>query len=756
MAWAESLVCTTTEHIHVQHQEYFCYGICRFPSITFRPAGWCCSEAEFRRMGAGSITIHPLRGSVPLIVRGLPDCSPASIHTMSAASAPQNPLDVDRTIHMRQLRLGAGILNQTPLDWDGNCSRIERAFEQARGMQVGVLCLPELCITGYGCEDMFLSPHVRSTAWEILQRLVPQTAGMVVAVGLPLYITNGVYNTACVIADCRIAGFVPKQHLAGDGLHYEPRWFRAWPEEVVSQYSVNDQSWPIGDLIFEVSGVRFGFEICEDAWVAGRPGNRMAECGVDVILNPSASHFAFGKHEVRRRFVLEGSRSFGVSYVYANLVGNEAGRAIYDGGALIASAGDLIAAGPRFAFQDVDVVAADVDVELTRTRRSSIYAMPADVSDTVHQRIAKIPGEIRTPDDHIQVTRSETIATPADEFTQAIALALFDYLRKSRSEGFVISMSGGADSSATACLVRCMVERGLHCLGSVEFRRALDHIDGIDHAATTDEWMARLFTGIYQATRNSSEMTRGAAKAVTQAIGGIWHELDVDAIVESYTTIVQQAIGRELAWNTDDVTLQNIQARTRAPSVWMFANLRNALLLSTSNRSEAAVGYATMDGDTSGGLSPIAGIDKAFLHDWLRQMETDGSGGCAPVAALSLVNQQQPTAELRPPSSGQTDESDLMPYPLLDEIENLAIRDKLSPAEVVARLMQSPSDLTRAELVKYVRRFFQLWCRNQWKRERYAPSFHVDDKNLDPRTWCRFPILSGGFQRELDLLDFEQ
>ena len=143
---------------------------------------------------------------------------------------------------MRQLRLGAGILNQTPLDWEGNCDRIERALKQARSMEVGVLCLPELCVTGYGCEDMFLSPNVWATAWQILQRLVPQTRGMIVAVGLPLYITNGVYNVACVIADGRIAGFVPKQHLAGDGLHYEPRWFRAWPEDVVSDYGDDDEA----------------------------------------------------------------------------------------------------------------------------------------------------------------------------------------------------------------------------------------------------------------------------------------------------------------------------------------------------------------------------------------------------------------------------------------------------------------------------------------------------------------------------------
>jgi NAD+ synthase (glutamine-hydrolysing) len=113
------------------------------------------------------------------------------------------------------------------------------------------------------------------------------------------------------------------------------------------------------------------------------------------------------------------------------------------------------------------------------------------------------------------------------------------------------------------------------------------------------------------------------------------------------------------------------------------------------------------------------------------------------------VNVQAPTAELRPTSEHQTDEADLMPYELLDAIERAAIRDKHSPMEVF-KLMQTQFKQYQAEqLLTWVERFFRLWCRNQWKRERYAPSFHVDDENLDPKTWCRFPILSGGYEREL-------
>ena len=216
--------------------------------------------------------------------------------------------------------------------------------------------------------------------------------------------------------------------------------------------------------------------------------------------------------------------------------------------------------------------------------------------------------------------------------------------------------------------------------------------------------------------------------------------------------MVGEALGRPLTWAQDDIALQNIQARVRSPGIWMLTNVKGALLLSTSNRSEAAVGYATMDGDTSGGLAPIAGIDKAWLRLWLSWMETEGPLGLGSIPALSAVNAQAPTAELRPPERTQTDEADLMPYPLLDAIERAAIRDKQSPVEVYRQMRLVFPEYAPEPLGVWVYRFFRLWCRNQWKRERYAPSFHVDDENLDPKTWCRFPILNGGYELELEEL----
>jgi NAD+ synthase (glutamine-hydrolysing) len=325
-------------------------------------------------------------------------------------------------------------------------------------------------------------------------------------------------------------------------------------------------------------------------------------------------------------------------------------------------------------------------------------------------------------------------------------------MRKSRSNGYVVSISGGADSAACAVLVATALELAAaeHGLDGVKARLA--GADRLAAAADLPALTRMLLLTAYQATEHSGDVTRTAAREVARAVNAEFHLLDVDPLVKGYVRAIEGALGRPLTWAADDVALQNIQARVRSPSIWLFANLRGALLLTTSNRSEAAVGYATMDGDTSGGLAPIGGIDKTYLRGWLRWMETTGPNGLHPIPALSFINAQQPTAELRPCGPGedaQTDEKDLMPYDVLEAVEDSAIRDKRLPLEVLQELEPRFPQYGVANLALWIERFFRLWCKNQWKRERLAPSFHLDDKNLDPKTWCRFPILSGNYEREL-------
>lgn len=607
------------------------------------------------------------------------------------------------------IKIGGATVNQIPFDWNNNTRNILEAIEEARRQQIRILCFPELCVTGYGCEDLFLSDWLAEHAWKEVLKIRAYTQDITICIGLPVRLEGVTYNGSCVISNGKIIGITFKQNLARDGVHYEPRWFDPWVPYRTVELTLGDEKVQAGDLIYEIEGVKFGFEICEDGWRKNyRPGYRLMERGVNLIMNPSASHFAMGKSALREReVVLDGSVSFNCVYLFTNLLGNEAGKMIYDGDIIIAQKGKLLAVNKRLSFRNYTILACSVDF---KNPEQSEVIPSADIKDK------------------------------NEELTQAVALALYDYARKSKAKGFVLSLSGGADSSSCAVFVAEMVKRAVAELGLDIVNKAL----GIE-AHDLKEAVGKLLTCAYQGTINSSSQTFNAAKSLADSIGAEFHQWTIDEEVNSYSRKIENAIGRKLTWEQDDVTLQNIQARSRSPIIWMLANVKRAVLLTTSNRSEGDVGYATMDGDTSGSLSPIAGLSKIFILQWLRWAEKNLNH-----TGLNLVNNLQPTAELRPLERNQTDEDDLMPYAVLAEIEKWAILMRRSPLQVyeVMKINHDP-----VMLKNWIKKFFRLWSANQWKRERLAPAFHLDDLNVDPRTWCRFPILSSGFTEELAKLD---
>ena len=592
---------------------------------------------------------------------------------------------------MDRIHFATAAVNQMPLDWAGNLKRCREAIRVARGRGASVLLLPELALPGYGSEDAFHAAHIEHRSWDSLRELCEDTRGMVVGVGLPVLHRGALYNCAALLVDGKLAGLAAKEHLAGDGIHYEPRWFRPWPPERsvkvpargLPTHSGEDLV-PMGELVFDVGGYRFGFEICEDAWVADRPGARLATLAVDAILNPSASHFAFGKRFRRERLVQDASRALHAVYVYSNLVGNEAGRALYDGGSYLTVDGEIQAVTDRFSFRDVEIADASIDLEVVRRGYRRTVSAPSSIDDPEGSLVAL---DFTWPDAKAPVPpmprpdwerRSETELS-YEEFTRVVALALFDYMRKSRSRGYVVSLSGGADSACCATLVAMMVELGVAQLGEREFAARLGLRDDQPFAQ-------QVLTCAYQPTENSGDTTRNAAAEVATAIEARYFVIDVQPMLDAYRTAIEAALNRELTWERDDITLQNLQARVRSPSIWALANEANQILIATSNRSEAAVGYTTMDGDSSGGLAPISGVDKSFVLAWLHWMETAGPGGIGPMPALRAITAQRPTAELRPPGALQRDEEDLMPYEILDAIEELYIRDRLAPQAVLDAL----------------------------------------------------------------------
>ena len=601
------------------------------------------------------------------------------------------------------MQLAGATLNQTPLDWDNNTHNILEALQQAKAQGVNLLCLPELCITGYGCEDMFLAPWVADKAWQQLQEITLHTDGIAVAVGLPVWYQQQLYNCVAMVSQQQILGFQAKQKLPNYGVHYEQRWFTPWQPNQQATLVVQGNRYVFGDSTYNIKGKKIGFEICEEAWNEDRPACRLVKENVDIILNPSGSHFALNKDKERRELVINSSKQFNCTYVYTNILGNEAGRIIYDGDVIMATRGTLIADGERFSKENI---------KLTQVKLSSkTNAVPAATLTTNQQ------------------------------FTKAVTLALFDYLRKSKSAGFVLSLSGGADSSTLLVLVAEMVKSGIEELGLNTFLERIHRAELVNQVTQPTEVVHHLCRAAYQGSANSSEQTFASAKALAESVGATFYHWPIQPSVSYATQTLEKVLGRQLTWQQDDTTLQNIQARTRSPLIWMLANVTNSILLTTSNRSEGSVGYTTMDGDTSGSLAPIAGVHKSFILQWLAWAEKTLN-----YSALHYVNNLQPTAELRPKEQTQTDEDDLMPYPLLQQIEELFVKKRQSPMAIFNTLKEEHNPQL---LAKSIIRFFQLWSRNQWKRERIAPSFHISNYNIDPRSWFRFPILSGAFKEEL-------
>jgi NAD+ synthase (glutamine-hydrolysing) len=558
---------------------------------------------------------------------------------------------------------------------------------------------------------------------------------MFIWVGLPMRQEGQLYNVVAGITAGKVVALIPKQHLADDGVHYEPRWFTPWPAGKRSHW----QGIPFGDYRVRIGSWTMGVEICQDAWEGDkRPAHALAKRGVSLVVNPTASHFSFGKSKVRQNLTREGSRIIDGVYVFANLLGNESGRVIFDGDAYVAKQGEVICQTNRFSLNNHELIYASVELKLVNDAGDDMISLPAmEEAQGVSQRFVAANWE-----------SSEYIKE--EEFARAVSLGLWDYVRKSNSYGFVISLSGGADSSAIASLCYLASHLAEQQLGWEEMKKRLTYIPWMDSMPNSKAFVKRFIRTLYQGTVNSSSETRASAQTLANCIGSDHSEIQIDGLVAEYRQLIEGAIGRELSWETDDITLQNVQARVRAPSAWMLANINNALLLATSNRSEASVGYATMDGDTSGSISPIAGIDKSFIRVWLKWMQEIGLESTWKVSGLSGVNALEPSAELRPLDSKQVDEEDLMPYPILNALERWSFYERLSPAECVSKLNQVyGAQFDATKLDEFAHRFFRLWARNQWKRERYAPGFHVDDYSLDPKSWLRFPILSAGLEKDL-------
>ena len=666
-------------------------------------------------------------------------------------------------------------LNQTVGDWNGNRRRIVEAVEKAKEEGARLVVLPEMCVSGYSLGDRLLMQGTLTRSWKIVEQLSQQITGCLAIVGFPFQFQDALYNATAVVGNGRIWGIVPKENLATGDVEYESRWYASWLSTRIETYTTSSgQEIPIGGLVFQAKGIgKFAIEVCEDGWKGIRPGSRYALAGAKILCNPSASWFTIGKQKVRRNMILQTSREDICAYAYTSLLGCDSTRLIFDGASFIAAGGSMLAEGKRFVFTE-NIVVTTVSVDVASLERSRLeMGSWRQQASQLHQGIyGQTPPLVRIDGHFVSIPKVQAGSAsvywrqdsslsidpslghleflwkaelnayhlPHLELELALSMALREYLQKAGVRKVALALSGGRDSTMCAILLARMLV--------------------YTHPTLTDAErqikMHNLLVTAYMGTTNSGSTTRTAAKSLAEEIGALHYDGHIQDAMDTHLKVFAEMTGVQLDWNTPshDIPLQNVQARLRGSLIWMVANIHNALLITTSNKSEVAVGYTTMDGDTSGGLAPIADVPKSLVIEWL-----DWARDFHQYEALNIVTSIPSTAELRPQESAQTDEDDLMPFFILDQLMYWVIQMGLEPKEVCQR-MWSEIELHHEDTPVYqgytlkllgeqIELFMKKLCFAQWKRERFAISFRVTSFDLDPKTGFRFPPIQAPFIEEL-------
>ena len=672
---------------------------------------------------------------------------------------------------MRSAHIAGVSINQTVGDWTGNYQRLTNALQVARSKGAKLVVFPEMCIPGYSLGDRLIMEGTLERSWKMLMALKAHTSGLVAAFGLPIRHRDVIYNVVAVVANRTLVGMVPKENLATGDVQYENRWYSGWPRTRVEAYIDEDgQETPIGGLVFQAKGLgRFAFEICEDGWKGIRPGSAYTLSGAHIIANPSASWFVIGKHSTRRSMVEQTSREDHCAYVYTSLSGCDATRLIFDGSLFIANDGRIVQEGRRFLFkEDFEVVDQVIDIGALERARVEEGSWRQQSEQLLNEAYGPVPPVIRiegdfetdkpppAPAPYWESSHALSVDPSLDwlvskghipqfgrsdlshlELELALSMGLREYTAKCGIQTIALALSGGRDSAMCALLVARMVAYDNPNL-TAEGLRAL---------------MKNRFVTAYMGTDNSSSNTRNAARALAEEIGALHYDGAIQDAVNTHLDIFEQMSGIRLSWSEEkhDIPLQNVQARLRGSLIWMVANIHNALLISTSNKSEAAVGYATMDGDTSGGLSPIADVPKSLIGGWLSWASRFHG-----FESVQSVISTPATAELRPKDQMQTDEDDLMPFFILDQLMDQFVQYGHEPLTIFKILWPSLQThykndhwAFRNHIVKFVKKL----CFAQWKRERFAIAFRVTAFDLDPKTGYRFPPVQSPFREEIDALD---
>ncbi|MBF0557979.1 MAG: NAD+ synthase [Nitrospirae bacterium] len=580
---------------------------------------------------------------------------------------------------MRTVRIALCQINPIVGDLEGNVRKIAGCIERAEEYQPDIIAFPELAISGYPPEDLLLKPRFIQDTLAALREIQECTGDAAVVVGF-IDKRYDIYNAAAVLQNRKIIDVYHKMHLVNYGVFDEFRYFQKG-----GRYPV-----------YEMGDVLFGVTICEDIWYADGPASIQSLSGAELIININASPYHIGKSGLRKKMLSTRASDSSVIIAYLNTVGGQ-DELVFDGQSFIVDQnGEIIAEGKQF---EEDLIVADLDLEAVfmkrlhdpRRRQQSI-AIKQDMIEKIY-----VPGRPASLErgrlDSLGMSCGNAVSRDVapdaeEEVYRALVLGTKDYVRKNGFANVCIGLSGGIDSALVA-------------------------------AIAADAVGAKNVTGVFMPSQYTSQESRDDTKELARGLDIKLLEVPIVSVFEAYGEALRQSFEGMAA----DITEENLQARIRGNLLMALSNKFGWLVLTTGNKSEMSVGYATLYGDMAGGFAVIKDVPKTLVYRLCRWKNMKEGRAVIPERIMT----KPPTAELKP---DQKDTDTLPPYEVLDPILKLYIEEDKSLEEIV-----SLNPGCRADNTERVVRMVDF---SEYKRRQSPPGIKIT-----PRAFGRdrrFPI----------------
>jgi NAD+ synthase (glutamine-hydrolysing) len=570
---------------------------------------------------------------------------------------------------MGKIRIAIAQINPVVGDLSGNTAKIVSYIKKARDLGSDLVVFPELAVTGYPPEDLLMKPQFIRDNLLSLQTIQTVSQGITAIVGYVDGDAGSLFNAVAIMSNGRYVDTYHKIELPNYGVFDEFRYFKP------------GRRYPL----YRFGKMHIGINICEDIWEDRGPAVVQARIGAELIININASPYNIGKALFRKELISGRARESGVMVVYVNMVGGQ-DELVFDGGSFVVDRyGRMIAEGSRFKEElipvDLEMSALKVRKKIQAGRIIRKGYTTETLEIPVEKRKRKIAKKGLT-----KRKRPKGVLSETEEVYSALLLGTKDYVRKNGFKGVIIGLSGGIDSALVASIA-------------------------------VDSLGAKNVHGLFMSSPYTSKESREDIAELSKNLGIKVVSVPINSIFQTY----QKSLSKHFRGKDTDSTEENLQARIRGNILMAFSNKFGWLVLTTGNKSEMSVGYATLYGDMAGGFAVIKDVPKTMVYEICTWRNTQGRKPVIPERILW----KEPSAELRP---DQRDTDSLPPYPVLDPVLKAYVEDD----RTIEEIMRLGCDVECAQKV------IRMVDTSEYKRRQAPPGIKITPRAFGKDR--RFPI----------------